>query len=96
HVSATLALGDLDGLSGQGGTATFALRVGLTDSAAQLPPTSCGTGGISLRLTGGDGDIPLAMSGSTLPLPFVIGAASLLGVGLFLLVAAKRRREAEE
>lgn len=96
HVSATLALGDLDGLSGQGGTATFALRVGLTDSVAQLPPTSCGNGGINLRVTGGNGDIPLAYTGSEVPLPIIIGAASLLGIGLFFLVASRRRREVEE
>jgi hypothetical protein len=96
HVTARLALGDLDGLSGQGGTATFALRVGLTDSAIPLPPTSCGEDGTDIPVTDGDGDIPLAYTGAEIPLPLIIGAASILGVGLFLLVAARRRRKVEE
>lgn len=98
HVSATLALGELDGLSGQGGEATFALRVGLSDSAVPLPPTSCGDNGIDIPVTGDPetpGGIPLAYTGSEAPLPLVIGAASVLGVGLFLLAAARRRRKGE-
>jgi hypothetical protein len=95
HVTARLALGDLDGLDGQGGTASFALRVHLTDSSVPLPPTECGTNATDIPAAGGDGDIPLAYTGAEVPLPFIIGAASLLGVGLFLLVAAKRRRRDE-
>ncbi len=96
HVTATLALGDLSGLSGQGGTASFALRIGLSDSVIPLPPTECGTTGTDIVVTGGSGNIPLAHTGAEAPIPLIIGAASVLGAGLFLLVAARRRREAEE
>lgn len=96
QVTARLALGDLQGLVGQGGTASFDLRVGLSDSVIPLPPTSCSTTGTDIQVTGGGGNIPLASTGTETPVPVIIGAASILGVGIFLLVAARRRREAQE
>ena len=96
HVTATLALGDLGGLAGQGGMAKFDLQVALSDSVIPLPPTTCSDLGTNIPATGGDGDIRLARTGSDLPLPVIMGAASILGVGLFLLVAARRRRKARE
>ncbi len=95
HVTATLALGDLGGLAGQGGTARFDLQVALSDSVVPLPPTTCSDLGTQIPVTGGDGDIRLARTGSDLPLPVIMGSASILGVGLFLLVAARRRRKAQ-
>jgi hypothetical protein len=42
-ITTTVALGNLDGVAGQGATAHFALRVTLGDAAlASLPPTDCG------------------------------------------------------
>lgn len=96
HVTATLALGDLGGLAGQGGTARFDLQVALSDSVIPLPPTTCSDLGTAIPATGGDGHIRLAHTGSDLPLPVIMGSASSLGVGLFLLVAARRRRKAQE
>lgn len=96
HVTATLALGDLTGLDGQGGTAGFALQVALSDSTVPLPPTVCApSSGTSIPVTGG-GDIELATTGSEVPLPLIIGVSALTGVGLFLLVAARRRRKTGE
>lgn len=96
HVTATLALGDLGGLAGQGGTAQFDLQVALSDSVIPLPPTTCSDLATAIPATGGDGKVRLARTGSDLPLPGIMGAASILGVGLFLLVAARRRRRAQE
>lgn len=45
-VTATLALGNLNGADGQGATASLALRFTLSDSApGAAPTTNCGTGG---------------------------------------------------
>lgn len=95
HVTATLALGDLNGRLGQKGTAGFDLRIELTDSVVTLPPSVCGASGASVPAAG-DGDIPLAMTGAEIPAPLVIAATSVLGAGLFLVVAAKRRRRARQ
>lgn len=42
RVTTSLALGQLQGLAGQGATATAALGVALSSTAVQLPPTDCG------------------------------------------------------
>lgn len=93
RVSASLSLGDLDGLSGQGGTVSFAFNIGLTDSVIGRPPTSCSADGENIPFSGGDGNIPLASTGIEPSLPWVIGAAAVLGVGIFLVVAARRRNK---
>jgi hypothetical protein len=96
RLSSVLSLGDLAGLGGQGGSARFSFRVSLSDAAVRsLLPTACGSG-TDLPAAGGDGRIPLAMTGSEPPLPWIIAAASALGIGLFAAVAARRRRRAEE
>lgn len=48
QVTTALALGNLDGASGQGATADLALNVVLSSVAAQLPPTSCGQAGTTV------------------------------------------------
>lgn len=96
RVTAVLKLGDLQGLAGQGATATFSLRVSLSDSAAPLPPDGCDPGGTDIPGTGGNGSIPLATTGTEVPLPLIMGTAAVLGVGLFLILAARRRRKDEE
>lgn len=96
HVTATMELDDLMGLSGQGGTAGFSLQIALSDSTIPLPPTICSAGGAVVPVTGGDSAISLASTGYEALLPLIIGVASLTGVGLFLLVASRRRRKAEE
>lgn len=92
QVTATLALGDLDGLTGQGGRAAFDFQVELSDAVAPLPPTACSSSGTEIPATGGEGDIRLARTGSDVPLLPIMAAASALGAGIYLLVAARRRR----
>jgi hypothetical protein len=94
RVSATLSLGALDGLAGQGGTADFALRASLSDAAlGSLPPTSCGASGTDLPAAGRD-DAPLASTGSAPPTAPPVLAAVALAAGALLLVGAGRRRRA--
>jgi hypothetical protein len=95
-VDADLVLGDLNGRDGQGGSATFSFDVSLSDAVVgSLPPTACNSG-TTIPVSGGGGTIPLAMTGAEPPLGLIIGAASILGVGLFLVIAARRRRETRE
>lgn len=95
-LSSALSLGDLRGAVGQNGSASFSLRVSLSETAVgSLLPTECGSG-TNIPAAEGDGKIPLAMTGAEPPAAIIMGAASVLGVGLFLVVAARRRREAKE
>lgn len=50
RVTTSLVLGDLRGQAGQGATASAALNVSLSGTAAQLPPTDCGRAGTVLPI----------------------------------------------
>ena len=95
-LSTQLKLGDLHGATGQNGSAIFSLRVSLSDAAVgSLLPTECGSG-TDIPAADGGGKIPLAMTGAEPPIALIMGAASILGIGIFLVIAARRRREARE
>jgi hypothetical protein len=95
-VSANLALGDLSGRTGQDATATFSFQISLSDAVVgSVPPTVCSSG-VTIPVSGGGGTIPLAMTGAEPPIALIIGAASVIGVGLFFVVAARRRKEPRE
>lgn len=96
RLSASLALGDLSGTTGQSGTVSFSLHVTLTDSTIPILPTVCPAGGSNIPISGGGGSVVLSYTGVESSLPWVIGASSIVGVGLFLLVAARRRGRVEE
>ena len=93
-VTSTLTFGNFTGMVGQNQTAKLSLRVGITDAAVGgIPPTSCG--GTTTTIPVGDPDAKLAMTGSETPYSLLAVSAGALGVGLFLLVAARRRRQEE-
>lgn len=93
-VTSTLTLGNFSGAIGQNETATLSLRVGMSDAAVGgLPPTSCG--GTPSTVPVGGHAVRLAMTGSETPYSLIAVSAGALGVGLFLLVAARRRRREE-
>lgn len=95
-VSSKLEFSDQPGSAGKQGSAGFSFRISLSDAAVgSLPPTECGSG-TNIPAASGGGRIPLAMTGAEPPFALIIGAASVVGVGLFLVVAARRRREAKE
>ena len=102
-VDTALMLGNLNGQQGQGGTATVSLRVSLSDAAiGSLPPTSCGALATTILVVGPGQpvvtgtDTGMAMTGTELPVPLIAANASLIGAGLFLLLAARRRRRAKQ
>ncbi|MBB5632461.1 hypothetical protein BKA04_000684 [Cryobacterium mesophilum] len=95
RISSALRFGDLQGTIGQNGSATFSFRVSLSDAVVgSLLPTECGSG--TTIPAAGDDSIPLAHTGAEPPAAMIMGTAVMLGVGLFLLVTARRRREAKE
>ncbi len=90
-VTATLALGNLTGTAGQKDTASMSLGIGMSDAAVgSLPPTSCNGASTILPVSGDP--VALAYTGSDIPYRVIALSAGALGVGLFLLVAARRRR----
>jgi hypothetical protein len=92
RVTATLALGDLSDTDGQSARSLFSVRAGLSDATlGSLPPTSCGGPSTAIPVSGPPVDV--AMTGSEFPYPLLVAGAGALGAGLFLLVAARRRRQ---
>lgn len=90
-VTATLTLGNLNDTDGQNARSSFSLRAGLSDAALDsLPPTSCGGTPTAIPVSGPP--VIVAMTGSEAPYPLLVAGAGGLGAGLFLLIAARRRR----
>ena len=93
-VTSTLAFGNLTGTVGQNETATLSLGVGMSDAAVgALPPSSCIGASAMIPLSGSP--VKLATTGSETPYSLLALSAGALGIGLFFLVAAKRRRREE-
>lgn len=91
RLTATLTLGDLDNTDGQNAKSLFSVRAGLSDaSLGSLPPTSCGGTTAAIPVSGPP--VVMAMTGAEVPYPLLVAGAGALGAGLFLLIAARRRR----
>lgn len=94
----TLTVADLKGVEGQGQLATISLiaSLGGVGGTAASPCPAGGTdvpvvgSGQALADTGGS----LAFTGAGLPYPAIMIASLLSGLGLFVLIAARRRRRA--
>ncbi len=75
----------------QDATATFNIGVSLTDTAVALPPTDCG-GSVTVI----PGTVPqpgaLGSTGAEVPVMLISVTAFIVGAGLFLIVAARRRK----
>lgn len=67
RVTTSLALGDLRGKAGQGATASAALNVALSGTAAQLPPTDCGKSGTVLPVIPQPAARPAGSASTALP-----------------------------
>jgi|GEM_PF-1509482 len=95
----TLTVANLKGVEGQGQLATISLiaSLGAVGGTAASPCPAGGTdvpvvgSGQALADTGGS----LAFTGAGLPYPAIMIASLLSGLGLFVLIAARRRRRAE-
>ena len=95
----TLTVADLKGVEGQGQLATISLiaSLGAVGGTAASPCPAGGTdvpvvgSGQALADTGGS----LAFTGAGLPYPAIMIASLLSGLGLFVLIAARRRRRAQ-
>ncbi len=85
----TLAMGDVSGSVAQAQNADLTIHVSLRDAAAPTPADPC-THGTAVSAFAGS-SAPLARTGSDVSLPFA-AAACLLGVGIAVLVATRRRR----
>lgn len=95
-VTATLGFASSSGNPTQSALANFEVNVSLTDTAVALPPTDCGGSGTVIP-----GVVPrpgaLSYTGSDVPVMLIIVTAFIMGAGLFLVVAARRRkRESDE
>lgn len=90
-VTASLAFDPASGNPTQTASTNFDIGVNLSDTALALPPTECG---------GSDATVPgtvpqpveLSYTGSEVPIVFIGGVAFVMGVGLFLIVSASRRK----
>lgn len=88
-VPLTLAMGDVSGSVAQGQNASLTIHVLLQDAAAPAPADPCAHGTAVPAFSGAGAT--LARTGSDVTLPFA-AAACLVGVGIAVLVATRRRR----
>lgn len=94
-VTASLTFDPASGNTTQNGSANFNLGVNLTDTAVVLPPTNCGGSGPLVPGTldsGGSTTGELSYTGTEVPVMLISVAAFVIGVGLYLVVAARRRK----
>lgn len=100
RVDLALAMADVTGSTAQGQSASFDVRVGLHDAAGTAPADACDGPGVDIPgLSTGTGtraggaQPPLAHTGSDVWPPLLLGTG-LLGAGLALLGARRRRHRA--
>ena len=87
-----LAMADVDLQVAQGDTITANLGLGLQQADTSVAPVSgCDLGGIQLPVLGLPSDGGLAFTGGAVLYPALMTVGALLGVGLFLTLAARRR-----
>lgn len=90
-VTTELNFDPASGNSTQNATANFDLGVSLTDTAVVLAPTDCG--GASTIIPGTVPKIgALSYTGAEVPVMLISVMAFITGVGLYLVVAARRRK----
>lgn len=106
-VTTTLTLDAAAGNPTQKSVANFGVGVNLTDTAIALAPSECEYSGISLVALDPDpdpgptagaasGSGTLTISGSGLPIMLIGVTAFIMGVGLFFVVVAWRRRREDD
>jgi hypothetical protein len=106
-VTATLTLDVGAGNPTQKSVANFGVGVSLTDTAIALAPSECEYSGIAIVILPPDpeekpetgaatGSGVLTNSGSDLPIMLISVTAFIMGVGLFFVVAAWRRRREDD
>ncbi|MHC5795621.1 hypothetical protein ACVXZ4_05625 [Lacisediminihabitans sp. FW035] len=93
-LSLTLTMADLVSTVAQSERASIDIMVAMRDAAAgSFSGSACGDGGTLLADTGTFRTV--AFTGGTLPVPLIVGGGVLLGVGMCLIVA-RRRRQSED
>ncbi|WP_394771218.1 hypothetical protein [Lacisediminihabitans sp.] len=95
----TLTIADLAGTEAQGGSAPLSLLASLS-AVGGTAASPCAAGGTRIPVLGtapavSASDGSLAYTGGGLPYPAIMIASLLTGLGLFALLAARRRRRAE-
>jgi hypothetical protein len=89
----TFTMADLTAAVAQSDRASVDLLVAMRDAAAgAFSGSACGDNGTLLANTGDFHTV--AFTGGSLPVPLIVGGGVLLGVGMFLIVA-RRRRESQ-
>ncbi|MCU1558724.1 MAG: cell wall anchor protein [Microbacteriaceae bacterium] len=92
RVTLTLTMSDLIGRVAQADHAGLDLLVSIKDAAAgPFAPSACNDDGV-LVATGNGHFTTVAYTGTELPVPLIVAAGLMLGVGVFL-VSRRRRRE---
>ena len=95
----TLTVADLQGLQAQGQSATISLIASMS-ARGGVAASSCPPGGTSVSVLGSGQTLAntsgsLAFTGAGLQYSAIMIASVLTGLGLFVVVAARRRRRAE-
>ncbi|MES2092456.1 MAG: hypothetical protein V4531_01420 [Actinomycetota bacterium] len=89
----TMTMADLRAAAARSSRASLDLLVAMRDAAAgRFSGSACRDNGILLADTGGFRTV--AFTGGSVPVPLVVGGGILLGIGICL-VLARRRRESE-
>lgn len=93
-VTLTFTMADLTAAVAQTDRASLDLMIAMRDaSAGAFSGSACGDGGTLLADTGTFRTV--AFTGGSIPVPLIVGGGVLLGVGMCLIVA-RRRRQSED
>lgn len=92
RITTQLSFSGAAGNAAQNLVADFDLGVTLSDAAVPLPPTECGGADIDIPGTFPDPDDDLPPTGTDVPVALICVMAFLIGAGVFLIVAARRRK----
>ena len=95
----TLTVADLKGVEGQGQLATISLIASMS-ARGGVAASPCPPGGVTVPVVGSGQALAntsgtLAFTGAGLQYPAIMIASLLTGLGLFVVLAARRRRRAE-
>lgn len=91
RLTLTLEMGDFTENVGQSDSASLDLFAAMRDAVTgPFAPSACDDAGTLLASTGDFRTV--AFTGGTIPVPLVIGGGLLIGVGMFLVLARRRRQ----